>query len=623
MKIGFDATSLCRKITGIEYYAYNLLRNILQYDKNNDYVVFFRKEVHPRLKNFDSRAKFILCPFTNQILCEQVWLPYIASKEKIDLMHFPAFPPGLFFNKKFVCTIHDAAMWNFPEKLSWKGKYYFLPLANHAVKKADKIITVSEFSKKQIESFLVKKKIRIENCGGAIEESFFNLINEGVLSDVRGKLGLPDKFILGVNSLEPRKNIPNLLKAFWKVKNDYKLIEYKLVLVGRKAWGKDFILSEINRLNLQSEVILTGYVDSELLSAIYRLADIFVYPSFYEGFGLPPVEAMASRVPVIASDIPVLREILGDSALFVDPHDPDNIASGILYLLNNSKKKMELIAKGFDRALTYSWQKVASKTINVYEALNVFNRKISLLKAKIDNLYFEDVIKLVCTYIKNREKHYIVTPNLDHLVRLERDAEFQKIYSHASLVLADGVPLLWGAMFLGTPIKEKISGSDLFPRLCEVAAVKGYRLFFLGGREGAALKTAQLLKEKYPAITIVGTYCPEYGFENNEEENAKIISLINNLEPDILFVGLGSPKQEKWIYKYKELYNVPVSIGIGVSFEFYSGIVKRAPKWMQKVGLEWLWRVLMEPTRLWKRYLIDDMQFFRLIINQKFNNVLN
>ena len=238
----------------------------------------------------------------------------------------------------------------------------------------------------------------------------------------------------------------------------------------------------------------------------------------------------------------------------------------------------------------------------------------------ISNLVISDVEDKIDGLISRRNSPaLIVTPNIDHIIKLQEDAEFREVYKHADLVLADGMPLLWAASFLGKPLKEKISGSDLFPKLCEVAAQKRWRLFFLGGREGAADKAAEVLTRRYPGLNVAGTYCPSFGFEKDDAENKKIVGLIRAVKPDILFVGLGAPKQEKWIYRHKDQYQVPVSIGIGVSFEFVAGMVKRAPVWMQKAGLEWFWRLMMEPGRLWKRYLIDDMYFFLLIVKQIFS----
>jgi len=247
-----------------------------------------------------------------------------------------------------------------------------------------------------------------------------------------------------------------------------------------------------------------------------------------------------------------------------------------------------------------------------------FLDSVEICDIKIDNITINDVVRVVEDIIKNKEQGYLLTPNVDHIVKLRKDREFQHIYRSASLVLPDGMPLLWAAKFLGTPLKEKISGSDLFPRLCELANEKGYKVFFLGGREGAAQKASEIMKAKYANLQVIGAYSPPFGFENDRAKNEKIIKMIKEAKPDILFVGLGAPKQEKWIYKYKVQYQVPISIGIGISFEFTAGIIKRAPLWMQKIGLEWLWRLMMEPKRLWKRYLIDDIQFFWLILRQKF-----
>jgi N-acetylglucosaminyldiphosphoundecaprenol N-acetyl-beta-D-mannosaminyltransferase len=244
-------------------------------------------------------------------------------------------------------------------------------------------------------------------------------------------------------------------------------------------------------------------------------------------------------------------------------------------------------------------------------------KKINICGIYIDNVSMHEVITLTESLIKEDKNSYIVTPNIDHIVRLQKDAEFRQVYKEASLVLTDGMPLVWGSKLLGTPLKEKVSGSDLFPNLCKLASERGYKVFFLGGRMGAALKASEVLKLQYSNIQIVGNYAPPFGFENDEEENNRIVKMIIESKPHILFVGLGAPKQEIWIYRNKNKYNVPVSIGIGASLDFVSGVVKRAPLWMQKVGLEWFWRLKTEPKRLWKRYLIDDMKFFWLLLKQK------
>lgn len=242
--------------------------------------------------------------------------------------------------------------------------------------------------------------------------------------------------------------------------------------------------------------------------------------------------------------------------------------------------------------------------------------RVSFAGIEIDNLAMQEAIDKIEELIKNVKSSYVVTPNAAHIVLLQKDKEFKKIYQGARLVIPDGMPLLWGAKILGRPLKERVAGSDLLPVFCEIAAKKGYKLFFLGAGLGVAAKAALILSEKNTGLKIVGTYSPPLGFEDDEEENKTIVQVIKEAKPDILFVGLGAPKQEKWIWRHKDELQVPVSIGVGVTFDFVAGTVRRAPKWMQKCGLEWLFRLCQEPGRLWKRYLIGNAIFIWLVLKE-------
>ena len=202
-------------------------------------------------------------------------------------------------------------------------------------------------------------------------------------------------------------------------------------------------------------------------------------------------------------------------------------------------------------------------------------------------------------------------------MQIERGGPLAEVYKHADLILTDGKPLIWISKWYGTPIKEKISGSDLFPRLCEMAAKKGYRMYFLGAAEGVAAKAAENLKKKYPGLQVVGTYSPPFGFEKDEVEIDKIKNQIKEVNPHILIVGLGCPKQELFILHHKDELGVPISLGLGASLDFEAGNIKRAPKWMANHGLEWLFRITQDPKRLAKRYLVDDRKIFGLAIKYK------
>lgn len=246
--------------------------------------------------------------------------------------------------------------------------------------------------------------------------------------------------------------------------------------------------------------------------------------------------------------------------------------------------------------------------------------RIKFLNTEVDNLTMDEAIERIEQLILEKKTSYVVTPNVDHIVKLEDDEEFQNVYKEADLILTDGMPLIWISNFKGIKIKEKLSGSDLFPKVCDLASKKGYKVFLLGAAEGVAAKAAENLKLKYKELNVVGTYSPSYGFQNNEDEINKIVDMINQVKPDILAVGLGAPKQEKFLYEFRDKLNVPVSLAIGASIDFEAGNINRAPKWMQKCGFEWFYRLCKEPKRMFKRYLVDDIKIIKIYFKYKEKN---
>ena len=243
--------------------------------------------------------------------------------------------------------------------------------------------------------------------------------------------------------------------------------------------------------------------------------------------------------------------------------------------------------------------------------------RMKFMNTEIDNLTMQEALDRIDELINEKRAAFVVTPNVDHLVQLERGGPLVTVYEKADLILTDGKPLIWISKWYGTPIKEKISGSDLFPKLCEMAALKNYTMFFLGAAEGIAAKAADNLSRRYPGLRVVGTYSPPYGFEKDEEELQKIIRLIREAAPQILIVGLGCPKQELFILNHKDELGVPISLGLGASLDFEAGNIKRAPAWMANHGLEWLFRITQDPKRMAKRYLVDDRKILRMAIKYK------
>lgn len=253
---------------------------------------------------------------------------------------------------------------------------------------------------------------------------------------------------------------------------------------------------------------------------------------------------------------------------------------------------------------------------NVRLASNAYAGAVRIAGVRFDNLTMEETVSRIVEIVQKAERpQHICTGNLDHLAMLQKDAEFRAIYDSAALVLADGMPIVWlsriaarrGAVL--APLKERVAGSDLFWELGRASAHTGLRIFLLGGMEGAAERAATVLKERHPGAVICGLYCPPHSTFNTDKEQAKIQEIVRAACPDVLMVGLGAPKQEKWIAQYKDAMGAPVCIGVGGSFEMAAGMVKRAPEWARKAGMEWVCRMMQDPRRLAGRYLGRDLPF--------------
>ncbi len=239
--------------------------------------------------------------------------------------------------------------------------------------------------------------------------------------------------------------------------------------------------------------------------------------------------------------------------------------------------------------------------------------KQALLNTFINNVTMSETVEAIEQMIAADKKSYVVAINVDVVMKIETDPYLKKIVDDADMVLVDGKPLVWISKLHGRPLKEKISGSDLVPLLCEISAKKGYSIFIIGGKDGIAAQARQRLEQKLPGIRIAGIYAPPFGFENDQEELDKINRMISEAHPDLLIACFGCPKQEKWIYENIEKYDAKVSVCAGATVDFLAGNVKRAPKWMSEHGLEWFYRFLQEPRRMFRRYFVDDMKIIGLI----------
>ncbi len=243
-------------------------------------------------------------------------------------------------------------------------------------------------------------------------------------------------------------------------------------------------------------------------------------------------------------------------------------------------------------------------------------KAVTLGPARVNVLTAAGCVDVILGALARGRGGWVLTLNLDILRRFEKDPGCAALYRQADLVVADGAPILWACRLLGTPLPERVAGSGLVWRLSAAAARGGHPVFLLGGSPGTAQRTAAIWKGRFDGLKIAGTLCPPMGFETSPQRVATVLRSVAAADPDIVYVGLGSPKQEKLIARLREVHPRAWYVGVGISFSLASGDIRRAPPWMRKAGLEWLHRLAQEPGRLHKRYLLQGIPFGILLLGR-------
>lgn len=244
-------------------------------------------------------------------------------------------------------------------------------------------------------------------------------------------------------------------------------------------------------------------------------------------------------------------------------------------------------------------------------------KQIQLFGLQFESTTLEGAARQVVELAKSRYKCLIVTPNVDHIVTMDIDKDMLDIFQSAKYRYADGMPLVWlSQLMLAKGLPERVTGADLLPEIAHLASLSGLKIFLMGGQPGEAEAASSQLKLQYQDLLICGINCPPFGFEKDAAASESIIREINSAQADILFIGVGTPKQEKWASQYLHKLNVGPVLGVGAAFAFTAGTIRRAPKWMQSFGLEWAWRIALEPIRMSRRYLIKDVKFFHLAFRE-------
>jgi len=364
LRVGIDLTAIWRRPTGIFRYATELAQALLQLrDQSTHYVLFFAREIHPDFLPLRAAFTAVIAPTTNELLLKQCWFPVMLPQLKLDVMHYPAFPPPYIqpSGPRAVMTLHDCGPWRYPQALTLHGRLYFQTLLARGLRTCARVITISKHAKAEIghfqgERFLSKLAVIPE----AARPEFAIPQSVTFIDSVRAKYQLPPRFLLAVTTLEPRKNLVTLLDACKQLRDS----RPPLVIVGRKGWNCADILRYMEAL--EDTVVFPGHVSDQELIALYQMATCLVFPSLYEGFGLPVLEAMLAGCPVITSDSSSLPEVAGDAALLVNPLDASEIAAAIQRVWQDEVLRASMSRNGRARAALFSWAETARLTREEY-----------------------------------------------------------------------------------------------------------------------------------------------------------------------------------------------------------------------------------------------------------------
>ena len=369
MRIGIDATALPPQPVGAGNYIIQLIRALAAGDFDNQLVIFAQQK-GPRLINLqsDSSIEWQIVEDSSpgsRLIWEQTVLPSLSQKTKIDLLHSLHYTKPLRLNCASVVTFHDMTYYLYPQLHTRSRRLVFPTAMRFSAKQADALITVSESTREDAIRLLEIDPERIFTTQLGVDPSFTVLDDNDAELRVISKYSLPEKYILYLGTIEPRKNLPVLIKSYKQIADDG--TDYKLVLVGKYGWMYQEVLALIDDLDLQDMVCLTGYVSQEDLPVVYNLASLFVYPTIYEGFGLPALEAMACGVPVITTRVASLPEIVGDAGLLIPVNDTDALYEAMNQVLEDTALRENLIHDGLARSKLFSWERTAQLTQQVYK----------------------------------------------------------------------------------------------------------------------------------------------------------------------------------------------------------------------------------------------------------------
>jgi glycosyltransferase involved in cell wall biosynthesis len=363
MRVGIDLSGLWRRKTGIFRYADAISRALLARDDGVAYTIFYRRGEAPPAFAGAARVRLIATPIRQERLATQLWFPLARRRLGLDAIHYPAFPPPLLQHQGMIASIHDLTALRYPATMTLAGRRYWGPLLRHAARVATPVLVPSRSTFNDVVRLAAAAPDRVAITPYAADPSFGDRPAAQALQSVRQRWQLPERFLLAVGTLEPRKNLGTLFAALERLRGTLSPAP-ALVVAGREGWG-DVTTSERLR-TLGDAVRFTGHVSDADLIALYHLATVFVYPSLYEGFGFPVLEAFWANCPVVSTTSSSIPEVAGDAALLVAPLDDQAMADAISSLWTDSVLAARLRAAGAERTRAFSWDRCAALTVEAY-----------------------------------------------------------------------------------------------------------------------------------------------------------------------------------------------------------------------------------------------------------------
>ena len=538
-------------------------------------------------------------------------------------------------------TVHDLANFHIPGKYSRLRMFYLAHVLPHYAKKARHLVAVSGATKTDM--------VKYWHCRADQVTVLYNGLSRGRdESDQKDKRGVEgERAIASISSIanihsssailyisrieHPGKNHVRLIEAYSRLPRET-AAAHPLVIAGSDWKDAEVVHEAAKRSPNAAFIRFTGFVTGEKLAEVWAEAGFYVFPSLFEGFGLSLVEAMARGVPCACSNNGSLGEIAGDVALTFDPESVDGIAAALARLLDESAAEREArIKRGFEWIKRFSWEDHAKGIVELLGERGV-SRLFGIPVARVTEA---EAVERIVEFAKRRHATgdnesraaFVATLNVDFVANAVSGWPFggnDELWGYlkdADLVTADGMPIVALSRILRQPLPERVTGADMVPAILRRCAEEGLSVYVLGGDRdaveeafeksgclGREMSDGRREESSRPASDVSSLKQPlriagiDPAFVKLDEPQPEIVERINAAKPDILFVALGNPKQELWMGRNKAKLDVGAMIGVGGTFNFLAGRVKRAPRWMQKSGLEWVYRIVQEPGRLWRRY---------------------